>query len=65
MAEPERVTPEEIYERVKSGAAFLVCAYDEDEKFNAFHLEGAIPFSEFISRIHLLSNNREIVFYCA
>ncbi len=65
MTEPERVAPEEIYERVKSGAAFLVCAYDEDEKFKANHLEGAIPFSEFISRFYLLTNNREIIFYCA
>jgi len=65
MTEPERVTPEEIYERVKSGATFLVCAYEDDEKFNAYHLEGAIPFNEFISRFYLLTTNREIVFYCA
>ncbi len=65
MAEPERVTPEEIYERVKSGAAFLVCAYEDDQKFNAFHLEGAIPFSEFIGRFYVVSMDREIIFYCA
>jgi hypothetical protein len=29
MTEPERVGPGEIYEKLKAGAALLVCAYEE------------------------------------
>ena len=65
MAEPERVTPKEIFDKVKAGAALLVCAYDNEEKFKALHLDGAISLSEFKSRLSALSKGQEIVFYCA
>jgi rhodanese-related sulfurtransferase len=65
MIEPERISPKEIYEKLKAGAAILVCAYENDEKFKTFHLEGAISFNEFRSNLPSLSKNREIVFYCA
>jgi len=63
MAEPKRVTPEEIYQRVKSKAALLVCAYDDDAKFKRMQLEGAISFNEFQSRLSSLAKDQEIVFY--
>ncbi len=65
MAEPERVSAEEVYGKLKAGAAILVCAYEDDEKFRAFHLEGAISFNEFKSRLPSLSKDQEIAFYCA
>jgi hypothetical protein len=65
MNEPPRVTPAEIYPKVKSGAALLVCAYESDAKFRQLALEGAIPFSELESRLATLPKDREIVFYCA
>ena len=42
MSEPERVTAEEVYGKSKSGKAFLVCAYEDETKFKAMRLEGAI-----------------------
>ena len=65
MTEPERVDPREAIEKLKAGAALLVCAYDNEEKFQAAHLEGALSFSEFKSRLDALSRDQEIIFYCA
>ncbi len=65
MTEPERISPKEVYEKLKAGAAILVCAYEDDEKFKALHLDGAISFNEFRSNLPSLSKNREMVFYCA
>jgi rhodanese-related sulfurtransferase len=65
MTEPERIGPKEVYQKLKAGAAVLVCAYEDDEKFKTFHLEGAISLNEFRSNLPSLSRNREIVFYCA
>jgi len=65
MAEVERVRPQEIYEKLKSGKALLVCAYDDDGKFRQMQLEGAMSLREFKSKLPSLSKDQEIVFYCA
>ena len=65
MGEPVRISPEETRKRVLSGAALLVCAYDDDEKFKRNQLEGAISFKEFKLRSRSLAKGREIIFYCA
>jgi hypothetical protein len=65
MTELERVGPKEIAEKLKAGAALLVCAYDDEEKFKRFHLEGAISLNEFRSRLGALPKDQEIIFYCA
>ena len=65
MTEPTRSSPQQTREKVLSGAALLVCAYDDDNKFENNNLEGAISFSEFESRLPSLSKEQEIVFYCA
>jgi len=64
MTEPVRIPPEEVRERVMSGNAFLVCGYDNEDKFRENHLEGAISFAEFKSRLPLLRKDQEIIFYC-
>ncbi len=65
VAEPERISPEEAYKKLKAGTALLVCAYDDEDKFRTMHLEGAISLSEFRSKLPSLSKDQEIVFYCA
>jgi hypothetical protein len=65
MAEPVRISSEETRKRVLSGAAILVCAYDDDEKFKRNQLEGATSFDEFKARTAKLSKGQEIIFYCA
>jgi hypothetical protein len=65
MNEVPRVTPEEIYPKLRSGEALLVCAYENEVKFRRLQLEGAISLEEFNSLRPTLPKDREIVFYCA
>lgn len=65
MAEPTRISPQEVRDKVLAGTALLVCAYDDEDKFKNNNLEGAISFSDFMSRLPSLSKAQEIVFYCA
>ena len=65
MTEPERIRPEETFEKLKAGTALLVCAYDDEEKFKRLRLEGAISFNELRSRLGALPKDQEIIFYCA
>jgi len=64
MSEPNRVTAEEVYDKLKSGKVLLVCAYEDEEKFRKLQLEGAISFNAFKSKLPSLSKDQEIVFYC-
>ena len=65
MTDPTRVSPRQVREKVLAGSALLVCAYDDEEKFENNRLEGAISFADFQSRLPSLSAMQEIVFYCA
>jgi hypothetical protein len=65
MNEVPRVNPEEIYPKLRSGEALLVCAYDSDARFRQVRLEGALSLEEFKSLRPTLPRDREIVFYCA
>ena len=65
MAEPERITPEEVSKKLKTGKTLLVCGYEDEAKFNQLRLEGAISFNEFKSKLPSLLKDQEIVFYCA
>lgn len=65
MAEPTRISPQQVREKVRAGSALLVCAYADEDKFRNNYLEGAISFSEFRSRLPSLSKTQEIIFYCA
>lgn len=60
-----RVRPEEIRERVQSGAALLVCAYDDDEKFKNFRLQNALSLRQFREVEPTLPKEKELIFYCA
>ena len=65
MNEVPRVTPEEVYPKLRSAESLLVCAYDSDARFRQVHLKGAISLEEFKSLRPTLAKDREIVFYCA
>ena len=65
MTTPVRISAEEVREKTRSGAALLVCAYEENEKFTSMQLEGAISWLEFQSRLPNLSKDQEVIFYCA
>lgn len=63
MVEPKRISPEEVYQKLKAGKVLLVCAYEDEAKFEKMQLEGAISFNEFKSKLPSLSKDQEIVFY--
>jgi len=63
MAEPERITPGEVYQKLKAGKTLLVCAYEDEMKFKAMQVEGAISLNEFKSKLPSLAKDREIIFY--
>lgn len=66
MAAPERISVEEARQHLQSAPnALLVCAYDSQEKFEKYPLEGAILLDEFRSRLDSLNEEQEIIFYCA
>ena len=65
MTEPLRISVEDVRQKVTSGSALLVCAYDDEEKFRNLHLEGAISIAEFKSKRPSLRKDDEIIFYCA
>lgn len=60
-----RVRPEEILGKVQSGEALLICAYDDDEKFKALHLEKALSLRQFKEVQPSLPKEKELIFYCA
>ena len=64
MSEVERITTEMAREKVTSGNALFVCAYESDEKFAQYHLGGAISLSDFKNKVETLSKDQEIIFYC-
>lgn len=63
VPEPDRITPEKVRQKLKSGTAILVCAYEDEARFKAMHLEGAISFNEFKSKLSSFEKGQEIIFY--
>jgi len=58
-----RIGVDEARQKVVSGDALLVCAYD-DRSCSGKMLEGAILSSELEKRLPGLSRETEIIFYC-
>ncbi|MBU0480880.1 MAG: ArsR family transcriptional regulator [Proteobacteria bacterium] len=65
MADVARISVQNAREKVAKGQALLVCAYESDDKFSRFHLEGAISLSEFRRLENDIDRGRELIFYCA
>ena len=63
MSEPIRVTPQEVYPKVKSGDAVLVCAYNDEEEYKRINLEGSISLAEFYSKLPQYAKDQEIIFF--
>ncbi len=63
MTEPIRAKPEEIYQKVISGEAILVCAYNDEEEYKRINLEGSISLAEFYSKLPQYSKDQEIIFF--
>ncbi len=64
MNEVRRISVQEARQRLMSGAR-LVCAYDSEEEFGEYHLEGAISLAALKNLAPRVSKSDEIIFYCA
>ena len=63
MSPVERIDAQQAHEHVSNGTALLVCAYDSDQKFERFQLEGAISLSQFLSTAATIPKDKELIFY--
>lgn len=63
MKDPIRIAPEDVYEKIKSGATLLVCAYEDEAVFRQLQIQWAISLTQFKSRLSSLPRDQEIVFY--
>jgi hypothetical protein len=64
MAEVPRISAQEARQKVQSGQALLVCAYDDEAKCGPIRLEGAITMSELRPMLPSLPREQEIILYC-
>lgn len=65
MGQVQSVSAQEAFTRTQNGIAFLICAYDSDDKFRKVHLEGAIALSSFKANLDNVASDKELIFYCA
>ena len=65
MADVSRIGVEEARRKVSAGRALLVCAYDDEQKCSKISLQGSINMAQFTSRVATLTQDQEIIFYCA
>ncbi len=63
ITEAGRIGPQEAHDHLQTGEVLLVCAYDSDEKFEKYRLEGAIALSEFRAKADSIPKDREVIFY--
>lgn len=63
MADVERVSVQRAREKVRANVALLVCAYDDEQKYNKMKLEGAIPLARLEAQAATLPHDKEIIFY--
>ena len=63
MTEAVRISAVEARQKVLSGEALLVCAYEDAEKFRHSHLQDAISLQDFKARLPALSREQMIIFY--
>jgi hypothetical protein len=63
MADIERIGVDEARRKVQAGQALLVCAYDDEEKYNKLKLEGAISLRAL--EAGRPAKQQELIFYCA
>lgn len=60
----EKISVQDAYEKVKSGKALLVCAYEKEQACSDIMLEGAITLKAFEEKLPELKRDQPIIFYC-
>jgi rhodanese-related sulfurtransferase len=65
MMKPRSIDPTQAHEKVHAGAAYLVCAYEDDDECWEILLEDAMPLSRFRPLVHRVPKGQDIIFFCA
>jgi len=65
MKKPKGIDPTQAREKVRTGQATLICAYDDDDKCSKILLDGATTLSRWRAAAEEPDRDREIIFYCA
>lgn len=63
MTSFNRISAPDAKARADAGLSLLVCIYDDEKFKNQAHLEGAIPYSEFLKMKPDLEKDTDIIFY--
>jgi hypothetical protein len=63
MANIERISAQQAHAKTKANQALLVCAYEDDAKYQRLNLDGSISFASLQSRAASLPKTQEIIFY--
>ncbi|MFW6415206.1 MAG: rhodanese-like domain-containing protein [Thermodesulfobacteriota bacterium] len=64
MSEIERISPREAAKKLKQGA-WLVCAYENEDKCNSIHIQGTLSIKDFRAKLSDIPLDKGIIFYCA
>jgi len=65
MKKPKGIDPTQAREKVQSGEATLVCAYEDDEKCSRILLDGSITMRQLQAGLKNRNKDEELIFYCA
>jgi hypothetical protein len=63
MADIKRISVQQAHAKTKANQALLVCAYEDEAKYQRLNLEGSISFTSLQSRAAALPKTQEIIFY--
>ena len=63
MANIERISVQQANAKTKANQALLVCAYEDEAKYQRLNLDGSISFASLQSRAAALPKTQEIIFY--
>jgi rhodanese-related sulfurtransferase len=63
MADIQRISVQQANAKTKANQALLVCAYEDEAKYQRLNLDGSISFASLQSRAASLPKTQEIIFY--
>ena len=63
MADIERISVQQAHAKTKANQALLVCAYEDEAKYQRLNLGGSISLTSLQSRAASLPKTQEIIFY--
>ena len=60
-----KIDAQQVQDRLSSGDALLVCAYEDEQKCRSMRFGGALTLQEFERRKPTLDRSGDILLYCA